>query len=125
MAPPRLARANFKRAGRKLFEKTLDKLTIMCYNNNSERKVINMKELLTMTTQELRDHIKECEEMLKKKDKERFDCLLGNVVMAAQKLLNEYPNTSLVVETYCEGCEQKVEVEIGIDDLAYINNYVK
>ena len=84
-----------------------------------------MKELLTMTAQELRDHIKECEETLKFKEDERFEFLLSELASAAQALFNEYPNTELVVETYCEGCEQEVEVAISIDNLAYESHYVK
>lgn len=84
-----------------------------------------MKELITMTAEELRNHIKECEETLKFKKNERFEYLLSELASAAQALYNEYPHTELVVETYCEGCEQEVEVAISIDNLAYENNYVK
>lgn len=82
-----------------------------------------MKELNTMTPQELKLHIKECEEILKFKEKERFYQLVGDVASAAQKLFNEYPRTVLVADPYCEGCEQRVDLQIDIELLTYEDNY--
>ena len=84
-----------------------------------------MKELITMTAEELRNHIKECEEMLKGKENERFEYLLSELASAAQPLFNEYPYTTFVADPYCEGCEQRIDVAINIELLTYEDNYVK
>ena len=83
-----------------------------------------MKEIITMTPQELRNHIKECGELLKSKENERFNYLVGEVINAVQALYNEYPNTDFVITTYCEGCEQEVEVGVNIEHLAHKDKYI-
>lgn len=82
-----------------------------------------MKEIITMTPQELRNHIKECEVILQRKEEERFYNLVNDVVNAAQKLLDEFPNTILITDPYCENCEERVDMQIDIDYLVDKDNY--
>ena len=84
-----------------------------------------MKDLITMTAEELRQHIKDCEALLNNKENERFDFLVGELASAAQELLNEYPHTVFTATTYCEDCERDIEVEIDIDHLTFEDNYTK
>lgn len=79
--------------------------------------------IVMMTPQELRNHIKECEVVLQKKEKERFYNLVNDVANAAQKLLDEFPNTILIADPYCEGCEERVDLQIDIDYLVDKDNY--
>ena len=82
-----------------------------------------MKDIITMTPQELKNHIKQCEEILKGKEKERFHHLVGEVASAAQRLFNEYPHTVLTADPYCEECEQRIDVQIDIEHLTFEDNY--
>lgn len=83
-----------------------------------------MKELTTMTAEELRQHIKDCEELLHYKENERWHTLVGDLASAAQRLLNEYPNTQLRADPYCEACEERIDVDIDLEVLTYENNYI-
>ena len=83
-----------------------------------------MKELATMTAEELRQHIKHCEELLHYKENERWNELVGDLASAAQKLFNEYPHARLKALPYCEGCGEDIEVEIDLDILTYEDNYI-
>lgn len=79
-----------------------------------------MNELATMTAEELRQHIKHCEELLHYKENERWHKLVGDLASAAQKLLNEYPNAKLS----CISPDETL-IEIDIDHLTYEDNYIK
>ena len=79
-----------------------------------------MNELATMTAEELRQHIKHCEELLYYKENERWYKLVGDLASAAQKLLNEYPNAKFS----CISPDETI-IEIDIDHLTYEDNYVK
>lgn len=85
----------------------------------------NEIKLQMMTPEELRAHIKQCQEVLEQKNNERWWQLVGNLASAAQELLNEYPHAVLQSEHYCEGCEMNVDVKISVDHLAFEDNYVK
>lgn len=85
----------------------------------------NETKLQMMTPEELRAHIKQCEAMLQYKENEKWWQLVGNLSSAAQELLNEYPNAVFRCETYCEGCETNIDVQISIDQMTFEDNYVK
>ena len=81
-------------------------------------------DLIMMTPQELRNHIKECEKFLRDKEQERFSLLVRDIVTAAKKLLEEYPRATLRADPYCEVCEERIDVQLDIECLTYENNYV-
>ena len=83
-----------------------------------------MKDLVTMSAEELREHIKVCEQILVGKEKERYYKLVGDLASAAQRLFNEYPHARLKASPYCEGCGEEIEVEIDLDILTYEDNYI-
>ena len=79
-----------------------------------------MKELETMTPEELRQHIEHCENLLHLKENARWYELVGNLASAAQNLLNEYPNAKFTCT-----CRDTSVIEIEVDHLAYEDNYLK
>ena len=81
-----------------------------------------MKELTTMSPGKLREHIEYCQTLLHLKENERWYELVGNLASAAQELLNEYPNAKF---SYVLSDSPITVVEIGIDHLAYEDNYIK
>ena len=85
----------------------------------------NEIKLQMMTPEELRTHIKKCEEVLAQKRNERWLELIGNLSSAAQALINEYPNAVLRCETYCEECETRIDTEISVDHLAFEDGYAR
>ena len=85
----------------------------------------NEVNLQMMTPEELREHIKQCQEVLEQKNNERWWQLVGNLASAAQELLNEYPHAVLRCDPYCEGCETRIDVDISVENLAFEDNYVK
>ena len=78
-----------------------------------------MKDIETMTTQELRQHIETCENLLHYKENERWYKLVGDLASAAQRLLNEYPNAKFT----CVDSNDTSVIEIDVDHLAYEDNY--
>ena len=86
---------------------------------------MNNEILREMTPEELRAHIKKCEEVLAQKRNERWLELIGNLSSAAQALINEYPNAVLRCETYCEECETEIDTEISVDHLAFEDGYAR
>lgn len=79
-----------------------------------------MKELETMTPEELKEHIETCQNLLHYKENERWYKLVSDISSMAQTLLNEYPNAKFTCT-----CRDGFIVEIGVDQLAYEDNYVK
>lgn len=79
-----------------------------------------MKEIETMTPEELRQHIEHCENLLHFKENARWYELVGNLASAAQDLLNEYPNAKFTCT-----CRDTSVIEIELDHLAYEDNYIK
>ena len=79
-----------------------------------------MKDIETMTPQELKEHIETCKNLLHYKENERWYKLVGDLASAAQNLLNEYPNAKFT----CTCCDTSV-IELEVDHLAYEDNYIK
>lgn len=79
-----------------------------------------MKDIETMTPQELKEHIETCKNLLHYKENERWYKLVGDLASAAQNLLNEYPNAKFTCT-----CHDTSVIEIEIDHLAYEDNYIK
>lgn len=86
---------------------------------------MNNEILREMTSEELRAHIKKCEEVLAQKRNERWLELIGNLSSAAQALHNEYPNAVFRCEVYCEECETRIDTEISVDHLAFEDGYAR
>ena len=83
-----------------------------------------MKDIETMTPEELKEHIETCKNLLHYKENERWHKLVGDLASAAQELFNEYPHARLKASPYCEGCRENIEVEIDLDILIYEDNYI-
>lgn len=79
-----------------------------------------MKELETMTPEELKEHIETCQNLLHYKENERWYKLVGDISSMAQTLLNEYPN----VKFACT-CHDGSVIEISLEQLTYEDNYIK
>jgi hypothetical protein len=79
-----------------------------------------MKDIETMTPQELKEHIEYCENLLHLKKNARWYELVGDLASAAQKLLNEYPNAKFSCIS-----PDETKIEVSIDCLAYEDNYIK
>jgi hypothetical protein len=79
-----------------------------------------MKDIETMTPEELREHIEYCENVLHLKENARWYELVGNLASVAQELLNEYPNAKFTCT-----CRDTSVIEIDVDHLAYEDNYIK
>lgn len=79
-----------------------------------------MKDIETMTPEELKQHIEHCENLLHYKENERWYKLVGDLASAAQKLANEYPNAKFSFTLHDE-----TVIKVDIDCLAYEDNYIK
>ena len=84
-----------------------------------------MKDLNAMTPEELRKHISYCEALLESKKNERWWQLVGDLASAAQRLINEYPSTKLKADPFCDCCQERIDVLLELDYLAYEDNYIK
>lgn len=79
--------------------------------------MVNEIKLQEMTPEELRAHIKQCEAILESKKNERWCELTKNVIKALSALKYEFPTVTIETEAYCEGCQERIEVSIDIEDL--------
>ncbi len=83
-----------------------------------------MKEINSMTPEELQKHIAECQAILENKQNEKVNQLIGNLASEAYKLLQERPCARLKAEYYDEEREENIDIEIDLDWLTYEDNYV-
>lgn len=84
-----------------------------------------MNDLNLMTPEELQEHIKKCQAILKNKTNERWEQLVNNLMEAAKELHKEFPFTTIQTEVWCEGCEARIDVDIDIELLTCREFYSK
>ena len=71
-----------------------------------------MVELKDMSLVELEAHKAEVEKLIKKQHDDRKAELVNEIVLAAKKLLAEYPHSSCDMEVCCPDCDVCFDVDI-------------